>query len=390
MNTQNENTNSELHKVLIIGAGAAGMALADALNKKGISPIVIDEADHIGSSWRRRHDQLRLNTHRRYSGQLHKPLPKSFNDYPSKDDYISFLTEQAAELGSIIRLGVKAQRITANGSQWHVSTSDGILEAEHVVIATGSDRVATLPHWSGLGSYQGELIHAADFGDAKAFAGKKVLLVGIGNSAVDVGNHLSNVGIEQSWVSVRTGSHIIPKYIFGVPAHLLLVAALKWLPISLQDALIVGISRLILGNLNKYGLPRAPKGPVSRAIEDDIIVAVDAGFVKAIKKGLFKVVDVIDHFSDSAVHLVDGTTLKPDVIICATGYRLGLETLLEDLDMLDKKGKPKYIADQANPAHPGLWLFGLNSSIYGNMYTRLSETKRLADRIANGQNKSAK
>jgi cation diffusion facilitator CzcD-associated flavoprotein CzcO len=128
-------------------------------------------------------------------------------------------------------------------------------------------------------------------------------------------------------------------------------------------------------------MPAPPKGAVTREREDGVTISVDNGFVAALKAGRFRVVPQIRTFSAQAVHLADGRTLQPDAVICATGYRLGLEGLVGDLGVLDGHGRPRYYADQCSADFPGLWFFGLNASIYGNMYIRRGEARRLARAI---------
>lgn len=321
-----------------------------------------------------------MNTLRHYSGLPGKPLPSSFADFPTKAELISFLEKCADELVDAIRLGVKVNKLKSDGNKWLLETNAGEFDADHVVIATGTDKVPVIPTWPGIDDYTGEMLHAADFGDASRFAGKQVLLVGIGNSAVDVGNHLTSNGVGKSWVSVRTGSHVVPQYMFGIAAYQILMM-IRWLPIAIQDALVKISSRALLGDLRQFGLPTAPKGPISRAIEDGVVVAIDTGFISAVKSGQFKVCGEIASFSETAVHMADGTTLSPDAIIFATGYRPGLESMLSELDVLDSSGKPKYLVDKDNPRHPNLWFLGFTTSTYGNLHARVKESIELADAI---------
>ena len=113
-----------------------------------------------------------------------------------------------------------------------------------------------------------------------------------------------------------------------------------------------------------------------------MILAIDNGFAKALKAGRFTIVPEISSFSEQAVHFIDDRTIEPDVVICATGYRPGLELLVGQLEVLDERGKPLFLADQASDDHPGLWFFGVNSSIYGKNYVRKKEARRLADNIS--------
>jgi cation diffusion facilitator CzcD-associated flavoprotein CzcO len=375
------------NSIIIIGAGSTGIGLAHQLKLRGLNPIILEEAAQVGASWRARHDQLTLNTLRSYSGLPGRPLPSSFDKFPTKSQFISFLEKCAEELGDSIRFGIKVNKIINNGSKWKLETSEGGLEAEHVVMATGTDKVPVIPNWPGIDSYSGEMLHAADFGDATRFTGKKVLLVGNGNSGVDVGNHLSRNGAGQSWVSIRKGSHVVPQFFLGLSAYQVLMM-IRWLPISIQDALVKMTSRLFLGDLRKIGLPAAPKGPISRAIEDGVVVSLDNGFISAIKSGQFEVCGEIDYFSKSSIHMVDGTTLNPDVIIFATGYRSGLESLLGDLGLLEKSREPKHSVDKDFAEYPNLWFLGYTTSTYGNLYTRIEETFRLADAIKSKINNS--
>jgi len=368
--------------VLIIGAGTAGLTVAYELLKRGIQPLIIDEAEEVGSSWRRRHDQLRLNTYRPYSSLPGMPLPKSYGVYVRRDDFISYLEEYSSNLEQPIRFGIRAEKIRHNGGDsWLVDTNQGEIRARHVIVATGPERQPYTPDWPGRETFKGEFIHAADFRHADDYIGKKVLIVGSSNSGVDIGNHLSNVAIGPSWVSIRSGPTIVPAYVFGISAHIPLMW-LRPLPIKMQDFMVALLARIFLGDLRKYGYPKPPAGAITRDREEGVTFGVDNGFVKALKTGRFMIVPEISSFDGQIVHLIDGRTIDPDAVICATGYRPGLETLVGHLGVLNERGKPRFYADQASIDHPGLWFFGLNSSIYGYLYARNREAPRLVGKIA--------
>jgi putative flavoprotein involved in K+ transport len=367
---------------LIIGAGPAGLAAAYELQRSGIRPGLIDQAPEVAASWRGRHDQLRLNTHRHFSGQPGQPIPKGYGAFPTRDQYVAYLEDYAAQLGRTIRFGVKAIRIDrGSGRGWVIHTNQGDISCQHVVVATGSDRVPHIPDWPGRKAFAGELIHAGEFRHAAHYVDKSVLIVGAGNSAVDIGNYLSRVAIKPSWISVRHGPTIAPQYVWGVPTHPMLVWSRR-LPVGMQDLSTALLGRIVLGDLRKYGMPLPPKGAITRQMDDGVTIAVDNGFVAALKAGRFTVVPEISFFNSRAVHLSDGRTLEPDAVICATGYRLGLEDLVGHLGVLDDRGRPRFFADRASTNLPGLWFFGLNSSIYGNMYIRSAEARRLARAIS--------
>jgi len=368
--------------VLIIGAGTAGLSATYELLKRGIQPLIIDEAEEVGSSWRRRHHQLRLNTYRPYSSLPGTPIPRSYGVYVKRDDFISYVEQYAESLEQPIQFGVRAEKIRRDGKEgWLVDTSQGEIHARHVIVATGPERQPYTPEWPGQDTFQGEFIHSADFRHTDDYIGKKVLIVGSSNSGVDIGNHLSNVAIGPSWVSIRNGPTIVPAYVFGISAHIPLMW-LRPLPIKIQDFMVAMLARVFLGDLRKYGYPKPPAGAITRDRKEGVTFGVDNGFVKALKAGRFTVIPEISSFSEQAVHIIDGSTIEPDAVICATGYRPGLESLVGHLDVLDQRGKPRFYADQASINHPGLWFFGLNSSIYGYLYARRHEAPPLADKIA--------
>jgi putative flavoprotein involved in K+ transport len=372
-------------EVLIVGAGPAGLSAAYELKRRGIRPYMIDQASEVAASWRNRHDQLRLNTHRRFSGQPGWPIPKRYGAFPTRDQYVTYLSDYTIHLGLPIHFGVSTIRIErASGRGWDVHTDQGNIHCQHVIIATGSDHLPYLPEWPGREIYQGELIHASQFCHAAHYNDKSVLIVGAGNSGIDIGNYLSDVAIKPSWISVRSGPTIAPQYIWGVPTHSILVWS-RWLPIRIQDFTTTLVSRIFLGDLRKYGMPPPSKGAITRQRDEGVTISIDHGFVAALKAGRFRVVPEISFFSREAVHLSDGRKLEPDAVICATGYRLGLEELVGHLGVLDDQGRPRFFADQASPDFPGLWFFGLNSSIYGNMFIRKAEALRLAQAICSSQ-----
>jgi hypothetical protein len=157
---------------------------------------------------------------------------------------------------------------------------------------------------------------------------------------------------------------------------------MRGLPVKVQDATVALLGRILLGDLRKYGLPAPPVGAITRDKRDGVTFGIDNGFVKALRAGRFKIVPEVRSLGQNSVHLADGQTIEPDAVICATGYRPGLEPLVGHLGVLDERGRPRFVADQASSEHPGLWFFGLNTSIYGYLWARKQEAPRLADKIA--------
>ena len=368
--------------VAVVGAGPAGLAAAWAIRRAGIDPLVIDRAGEVAASWRARHDQLHLNTHRMFSHQPGTRIPRRFGPFPARDDYVAYLQDCAA--GMRLRLGTavgRVDRADRGGSGWALDLGGARITAAHVVIATGPDAEPVMPRWEGTDGFPGTLLHAAQFRHLAAAVGRDVLVVGPGNSGVDLLNHLARGDAGRLWLSARSGMNITPLRYGGVPMHPVSVAA-RYLPLRVQDANLRALQRLAFGDLGRLGYPRSGLGAFSRAAAEGVTVAVDDGFAAALRAGRIVMRPGIDRFDGPQVRFTDGSTCAPDLVICATGYRPGLESMAGHLVALDRFGVPPFAGAASSPGHPGLWFFGLDRSIYGNMHVRRRQARQLARIIA--------
>lgn len=148
-----------------------------------------------------------------------------------------------------------------------------------------------------------------------------------------------------------------------------------------MDRLVALMTRLFYGDLRKYGLPVPTQDAATRNAKENVVPSLDDGFMAALKQGLFTVVPEIRRFTADAVELVDSAVLRLDAVTCATGYRLSLEPLVGHLGVLNESGFPRYFAEQSCLRFPGLWFFGLDTSLFGNFYVRRTESRRLAAQI---------
>ena len=364
--------------VVIVGAGPAGLAAAFELRRRGLRIRVIDGAARVGEPWRRRHDALRLNTHRWCSSLPGLRIPRSAGAFPSRDAFVRYLEQYERFLAVPIDWGVRVSAINRSATGrggWVVETSTGSLCARDIVSATGPDRVPSTPAWPGAAEFRGTLLHAGAFGRPADYGGKRVLIVGGGNSGVDIANCLAHRDLRGLWMSVRRGATVVPRRLYGVPLQLLAVA-LRRSPRWYQDATTTLMSRLSFGKLDAYNLPLPSKGPFTRFIEDGVATAIDGGCVAALRSGRLRVVPEIVCFDGEEVRLADGTAIKPDVVIAATGYRTGLEPLVGHLDVLDTLGRPRVVGGPSGA--PGLWFVGQRSNFHGNLYARGLEARTLA------------
>lgn len=367
--------------VVIIGAGISGLALAWRLERLGIDPLILDAADGFADTWRRRHPQLRLNTHRVFSRLPGRPLPRSVGGFASRETIIDYIDNYGRALTSRIAFGIDVRRMDRIGGCWNLQTGAGKVRARQVVVATGRERLPKIPDWPGIASYRGTLRHAADFGAVEQYRGKRVLVVGCGNSAVDMLNHLVRVETAELSVAVRNGAAIIPLRLWGVPVPRL-SGLMSPLPTRLVDRLLTLTQHLAFGDLSRFGLPEAGIGAATRLAQAGVAPAIDDGFIGALKAGRVKLVPAVTGFDQGRVLLADNQTFTPDVVLCATGYSPGLERLVGHLDVLDSKGVPRFHGAERRDEVPGLWFLGMKPRLYGTFHAARRNSRALARRIA--------
>jgi putative flavoprotein involved in K+ transport len=370
--------------VVVIGAGSAGLAAAAALRRAGVQAAVLERGPSVATSWRGRHEELRLNTIGWLSDLPGLRMPRSAGRWVSRADFISYLERFAVSQRLDIRPGVHVQRLAPAASEWHVVTSAGSFDAGHVVVATGYDRVPWIPDWPGRPSFVKPVMHVSGLQRAADLAGLRVLLVGAGNSGVEIAGHLVDAGVATLWVSVRTPPSILPRELAGMPLHPLSVP-LRLLPERLRDSGSRMMSRLAFGDLARYGLPAPRQGPYARLRTTGVTLSVDEGFVGHVKAGRLEIVAAVDRLAGRKAILCDGRVLAPDVVLAATGFRRGLEPLVGHLGVLDEAGLPRGGSGAGRPAAPGLWFIGYQAAIEGNLRLQPIEARRIARAIARSQ-----
>lgn len=365
----------ERSEAVVIGAGACGLASAALLQREGLRTVVLERADAIGASWARRYDTLKLNTMRTMSHLPGRRFPRRYGRYPSRDHMVEYLRDYARAERLDVRFGVTVERIERG---WRVETSDGDFDASVVVVATGYDVVPKMPEWPGADGFSGELIHARDYRTAEPFRGREVLVVGAGNTGIEIAHHLRVGGAKGVAVSMRTPPNIFPRDWLGAslnpPAVLI-----ERLPRAIGDRVLQLTQRVIYGDLTPYGLPRSPQGPLAAMATRSVSPAIDDGFVDDLKRGDVELVPTIREFDGRDVVLADGRRVQPDVVIAATGYARGLEPLVGHLGVLRSgDGHPVVPDGGPVPGAPGLYFVGYVPAISGQLRQARLQGRRMA------------
>ncbi|MBO2465108.1 flavin-containing monooxygenase [Actinomadura violacea] len=325
---------SAARRVAVIGAGPAGLAAGKALRDAGVEAVLYERGDRPGGLWARgdlspAYASLHLNTSKGRTEFADFPMPRHWPDYPSADMVGAYLADYAERFGVLphIRFNspVASVRRDGTGGPWTVTTESGDTERyDAVVVANGHNRDPRWPDPAPPGDFTGVQMHAHSYRDAEVFRDRRVLVVGMGNSAMDIAVDASHVARGPVLLSARRGVHIVPKYLFGRPADAT-GGALAALPWRTRQRVAETMLRLAVGRPQDYGLP-APSGGLFQnhpTISDTILHRLTHGEVEA-RPG-------IDRLDGDGVVFIGGAADPVDVIVWATGYRVGIPFLPRDL-----------------------------------------------------------
>lgn len=313
---------------LVIGGGQAGLATAHALCTAGTAPVVLEAGEEPVGSWPSYYDSLTLFSPARYSALPGMALSGDPDHYPHRDEVIDYLRRYAMSLDVDIRTGYRVETVRADGAGFRVRMADGTeLRTGLVVAATGAFGRPHRPALPGLEAFTGTVLHAADYREPTRFAGQRVVVVGAGNSAVQIGAELAAHATVT--LATRTPVKIVPQRPLGRDVHF-------WSKVTGIDAAPIG-----------HWLRTPPHPPV-----------LDLGrYRSALATGRPDQRRVFTAVDGTQVTWPDGTREHVDTIVLATGYRPDL-AYLDSLDTLNADGTPRQRRGLST-THPGLGYVGL-------------------------------
>lgn len=370
------------HKIAIVGGGPAGLSAAGALKKAGATSIVFDRDGIVGSSWLRRYDRLHLHTVRAFSSLAHLPIPRSYPKYLSRDMYAAYLQTYAKRLGINVVHNCDVESVESTGRldgdapRFILKTSAGDHSAQTVIVATGMFGEPVIPKFPGFEAFTGVTIHSSRYKGGSDYAGKRVLVVGMGNTGAEIAADLAEQGAQCVAISIRAAPPVVPRDFLGVPVQLFGIS-LSRVPPRIADQIGRTLARVAAGDLTRYGLPPPQWLPFSAKR----IPVIDVGFVARMKSGEVSVRPTIARFTNDGVTFTDGRTEAFDAVILATGYRTALESLLNVSGVLDDHGFPKNGCGEKT-AVPGLYFMGFIESHRGLLFEIAIASRRLARAIA--------
>ncbi len=310
--------------ICVIGAGPAGLTAAKNLAAHKIAFTCFEKEEDIGGIWNAATSQGRVfeTTHMISSKRLTEfhgfRFPHSFPHFPSHVQALNYLKSYSNEfdLTRHIRLGTSVQRIEPIGNQWRVeclkaNVSDAQL-FDGVIVASGHHSIPRWPEWRD--EFVGECIHSSQYKNADILRGKRVLIVGAGNSgcdiAVEAAQHASR-GV----LSLRRGYHVLPKYLFGAPIDRCGATMHRWrIPLWLQRWILKAALHVAIGPLDRYTWPTAEH----RVLESHPII--NSHVLHMIAHGRLATRPDVQSVLGDQVQFVDGQSESFDLLICATGY----------------------------------------------------------------------
>lgn len=340
----------------IIGAGPSGLAVARAFKAARIPFDVLERHSDIGGIWdldnpgTPMYETAHFISSRTLSGFDGYPMPESYPDYPGCRQILAYVRSFADAYGlrAHVETGTAVTRaVPGDDGAWLVELASGETRRYGgVVIAVGHDWIPRTPDYPGV--FAGEAYHSVRYRSPREFSGKRVLIVGGGNSGCDIACDAA-AHADRAFISLRRGYHFLPKHLFGKPTDVFFRSGPQPHPRIAQPLLAV-ILRLVVGDLTRYGL-RAPdhKPLASHPI-------VNSQLLHHLAHGDITPKADVAELDGRRVRFADGSTEEVDLIVYATGYRHEIPLLRETLG--SNGGPPALWGTMFVPEHPTLFVAG--------------------------------
>lgn len=360
--------------VVIVGAGPAGLAAARELRVRGVQARILERGSAPGHSWRNLYDSLTLHTGRHMSALPGMRYPSGTPLFPRRHDFIDYLDAYVRRFGLDVETGTDVTRIErSTDARWRLHTSHGIVHASAVIIATGIMANPVVPSFPEQERYSGEVMHSIRYRRPDPFLGRRVLVVGVGNSGGEIASELANAGVDIA-IAVRSGANVVPLTIAGVPIQYI-AFGMRRLPHALRVRVADGVRRITEARRGPPVLPRPAHGPL------DAIPLIGFHLVDAITAGRVRVLPAIASFTPTGVRFTDDTREDFDAVILATGFRPALQPL-GGLVRTDAKGFALRTDRITSADHPGLYFIGHNYDATGGLMNIVRDARLVGEALA--------
>ena len=358
---------------LVVGAGPAGLAVSRELAARGVRHLVLEKGDAPGHTWATLYDSLTLHTGKHMSALPGLKLPRSAPLFVPRQAFVDYLRRYKLIFQLPVHTDCEVLAVERAGHEWRVTTSQGPIAARALVFATGivaSPRRPTLP---GEERFGGRILHSVEYRRPEPFVGRRVLVVGVGNSGGEIGGELARAGARVT-VAVRSGAHVVPRAILGIPIQYL-SHYVRRLPRRAQEAVVGLVNRL--GELRR-GPPVLPRPPHSAL---DAIPMIGFGLVDEIRAGRVTVKPDLAALTGTGARFADGSEAELDDVILATGFRAAVAPLRE-LVRTDERGFALRTGRVTSADQPALWFVGHNYDASGGLANIARDAPLAAEAVA--------
>jgi hypothetical protein len=351
--------------VAIIGAGPSGLAAGRALKRQGIAFTIFERHSDVGGIWdignpgSPVYKSAHFISSRTMSGFAGYPMPADYPDYPSNRQLLDYIRAFARDMGlrPFIRFNMAVTRAARTEEGWMLHLADGGTQPfTHLVAAPGTNwepNKVEIP-----GKLSGEIMHSVEYKSPEIFAGKRVLVVGAGNSGCDIACDAAR-SASAAFISLRRGYHFIPKHIFGMPTDVFAAQGPR-LPLWLTQRVFGVLLRIIMGDLTKLGLPR----PDHKLLESHPLL--NDQLIHHLRHGDIMAKGDVERFDGAEVVFRDGSREAIDLVVLATGYHWPLP-FLEEGQVAFEGNRPKLHLNIFAPNDPRLFVVGFletNGGVY--------------------------
>jgi hypothetical protein len=350
--------------IAIIGAGPAGLSMARALQKAQIPFVVYEKHTDTGGIWdianegSPMYEAAHFISSKTLSGFAEYQMPAHYPDYPTRLQILDYIRAFAEHFGLplYIKFNTKITQISPCEEGWELATQSGEKHLHHAVVCANGPlwqpNVAQYP-----GEFTGTVRHANTFKKSTELLNKRVLVVGGGNSAVDIACEAATFATK-AYLSMRRGYYFIPKHIFGVPSDVFAHDGPK-LPTKLNQWVLKKLLRIVIGDQTKFGLPK----PDHELLESHPLM--NSQIMHHTSHGNLTIKGDIERFEGKTVHFKDGNSIEVEEVILATGYDYAIPYAEPYFDWKDQR--PVLFMNLFNPKHDNLFAIGFmetNSAAY--------------------------
>jgi dimethylaniline monooxygenase (N-oxide forming) len=374
-----------MKQVCIIGAGSSGIAAAKTMKENGISFDCFEKGSDIGGNWRFNNDNgvssayrsLHINTNRIAMAYPDFPMPDDYPMYPHHSHIIKYFESYVEHFG--IRAHITFNTAVTDVSQrpdatYAVKLDNGqTQDYQYIIVANGHHWKPRMPNPPFKGNFTGETIHSHYYKESEQVKDKDVLIVGIGNSAVDIAAEAARLHTGKVVISTRSGAHITPSWLLSMPFDMLANPLTSKLPLSVQRLTLKLVLWLARGKQEDFGVPK----PKRKLLSEHPTVSQDLLHLSG--RGAIKFKPNIQEFQGKTVIFEDGSSQDFDIVIFATGYKISFPFLKHYIEFnIEESNSLRLYKRVIHPNFPNTFFIGLLQPLGAIMPLAELQTKWIA------------